>query len=314
MGKGYTIVQKLTDEVEELDKKIDNIGDDNIIGHSTVDDINGLIKDINKDIKKVDRKNRRMACIKNIRIFGTFIRFFFPFVIAIGMAFGLHNWVTKDVPFYPQRVFKFAHHNESIDKTGIVSDDVIYSSDQSNKGNSAQIITKWEQKPDGKWYRVIKTYNSSENYSLEQLLEFAKNENLNVEGIFGKVDDIKFEVKDNLSQEEIEQKDYFRIIYRHNNEEDVMLLPQDFWPNVGYSLLFLIWLAVFGFGALAWRAEGSKYDPDDSWKLFEEKYKNIDISEIKKLFEEKKIKFERRINPEVTLTDPITGEKQRIKK
>ena len=92
-----------------------------------------------------------------------------------------------------------------------------------------------------------------------------------------------------------------------------MLLPQDFWPNVGYSLLFLIWLAVLGFGALAWRAE-SKYDPEECWKLFEEKYKNIDISKIKKLFEEKKIKFERRINPEVTLTDPITGEKQIIKK
>ena len=92
-----------------------------------------------------------------------------------------------------------------------------------------------------------------------------------------------------------------------------MLLPQDFWPNVGYSLLFLIWLAVLGFGALAWRAE-SKYDPEECWKLFEEKYKNIDISKIKKLFEEKKIKFERRINPEVTLTDPITGERQRIKK
>ena len=144
MGKGYTIVQKLNDEVKELDKKIDNIGDDNIIGHSTVEDINGLIKDINKDIKKVDRKNRRMACIKNIRIFGTFIRFFFPFVIAIGMAFGFHNWLTKDIPFYPQRVFKFAHHNESIDKTGIVSDDVIYSSDKSNRGNSAEIITKWD--------------------------------------------------------------------------------------------------------------------------------------------------------------------------
>ena len=54
MNNDYTIVKKLTDKVEELDKKIDNIGDDNIVGHSTVDDINGLIKDINKDIKKVN--------------------------------------------------------------------------------------------------------------------------------------------------------------------------------------------------------------------------------------------------------------------
>ena len=47
MEKEYTIVKNLNDKVEELDKKIDNIGDDNIIGHSTIDDINGLIKDIN---------------------------------------------------------------------------------------------------------------------------------------------------------------------------------------------------------------------------------------------------------------------------
>ena len=313
MGKEYTIVQKLTDEVEELDKKIDNIGDDNIIGHSTVDDINGLIKDINKDIKKVNRKNKVISSIRNIRMFGALFRYVFPFILAIGAAFGTHNWITKDIPLYPQDVFKFAHHNESIDKTGIVSDDVVYSSDQSNKGNSAEIITKWEQKPDGKWYRVIKTYTSTENYSLEQLLEFAKNENLDVEALFGKVDDVKFEVKNSLSQEEKEQKDYLKIIYRHNNEEDVMLLPQDFWPNLGYTVLFLLWLAAYGLIGLMWRGE-SKYDPEKSWKLFEEKYKNIDISEIKKLFEEKKIKFERRINPEVTLTDPITGEKQVIKR
>lgn len=313
MKKEYTIVKNLNDKVEELDKKIDNIGDDNIIGHSTVDDINGLIKDINKDIKKVNRKNKVMTSIKNIRIFGTFIRFFFPFVFALGAAFFPHYWVTKDIPFYPQGVFKFAHHNESIDKTGIVSDDIVYSSDQSNKGNTAEIITKWEQKPDGKWYRVIKTYNSSENYSLEQLLEFAKNENLDVEALFGKVDNVKFEVKNNISQEEKEQGDYLTIIYRHNNEEDVMLLPQDFWPNVGYTVLFFLWLFVTEGVAYLWRSE-SEFNSSRSLKLFEEKYKNIDISEIKKLFEEKKIKFERRINPEVTLTDPITGEKQIIKK
>lgn len=311
MNNDYTIVKKLTDKVEELDKKIDNIGDDNIVGHSTVDDINGLIKDINKDIKKVNRKNRVMTSIKNIRIFGTCIRFFFPFLIAIGLAFGVHNMCTGDIPFYPQDVFKFAHHNENIDKTGIVSDDVVYSNDKSNRGNSAEIITKWEQKPDGRWYRAIKTYNSTDNYTLEQLLEYAKDENLNIEKVFGKVDDVKFEVKNSLSQEDIEQGDYLKIIYRHNNEEDVMLLPQDLWPNIGYSVLFLFFLFVTEAGAVMWRGD-SNYDPEKSWKKFEEKYKKIDIEELKKLFAAKKIKFERRIHPEVTLEDPITGEKTKV--
>ena len=93
-----------------------------------------------------------------------------------------------------------------------------------------------------------------------------------------------------------------------------MLVPQNLWVNLGLSALYLV--ACFVACGLVWigRVEESNYDWGKHLARIKRENPNIDISEIKKLFEEKKIKFERRINPEVTLTDPITGEKQIIKK
>jgi hypothetical protein len=312
MEKEYTIVKNLNDKVEELDKKIDNIGDDNIIGHSTIDDINGLIKDINKDFKRVKGKNIRITSLRNIKIFGRAFQGLFPYLVAVGLIFAAQTG-CGDIPFYRQEHFEFAHHEETIDYTGKVSENVIYSDDKADSTDSAYYVSKWEKKPDGRWYRAVKEYERFKNDSLDELFELAKNKDLNFEEIFGKVKDVKFEVRNDEPSEE-EKGDYLKIVHRYKNEEDVMLVPQNFWVNLGLSALYLV--ACFVACGLVWigRVEESNYDWGKHLARIKRENPNIDISEIKKLFEEKKIKFERRINPEVTLTDPITGEKQIIKK
>ena len=64
-----------------------------------------------------------------------------------------------------------------------------------------------------------------------------------------------------------------------------------------------------------WRLDESDYDfGEHVYRIREEAIEaKIDIEEIKKLFNEKKIKFELVKKGEITLTDPITGEVQVIK-
>ena len=307
MADNKEIVENINNRIIELDKKIDNIGNENIINHSTVNEINGIISDINKDIKKTERKNKRITCIRNIKIFGRTFQGVFPYLVVCGMLFTAQT-MLGDVPIYPQEQFKFAHHEETIDYTGIVSDKVTYNNNKDNMDNSAYFVSKWEQKSDGRWYRAVKEYGRFKDYSLEDLLEMAKNKDINFEEIFGKVQDVKFEVSKEVPTEEIEKGDYLKIIHRYKNEEDVMLIPQDFWANFGLSALYLFLCFIFSMGVAALREEHSNYN----WKRHLNRIKrnnaNINLDEIKKLFDEKKIKFERKIHPEVVLTDPITHE------
>ena len=64
-----------------------------------------------------------------------------------------------------------------------------------------------------------------------------------------------------------------------------------------------------------WRMDESDYDFGDHVDRIRKEAieAKIDIEEIKRLFNEKKIKFELVKRGEITLTDPITGEVQVIK-
>ena len=64
---------------------------------------------------------------------------------------------------------------------------------------------------------------------------------------------------------------------------------------------------------MLWRDEGSNYDYNRHLNRLKRDYKEVDITELEKLFKEKKIKFDVVRHKDVNLVDPINGEKMLIK-
>ena len=310
---GYERASFLESDINELNDSIDNIGSDNIINHSRVADIENDIKRIEGNIKITKRQNVGKSCIRNVKIFGRALQGIFPYVVVAGLVFG-GFCMFGEVPFYPQPQFKVAQHEQVLDNSGVVNDNVTYVLPSSSTTNSAHFSTKWEKKEDGKYYRMIKEYNIG-SYTTEQLKELIKNPDLDFEETFGKSTSIKYEVKDEkqITKEDLEEGTGFKIVYRYTDEEDVVLKAQDVWPNIGFSLLYIVLTFLPSLLVVIWRSDESDFDFKDYVDDYCDEYKGVNLKELERLFKEKKIKFEKVRHQQVSMVDPITEGKMLIK-
>ena len=311
--KGYTSISDLRKDVDNLDNKIDNIGNDNIINHSTVAEIEKEIKDIEEGIKDTNRTNALKTCIKNVKITGRALQGIGPYALVAAAVFGLQVAIY-DVPFIRQQQFKIAQHEQIIDNTGVFDDKITYVVPETKPNNAAHFSTGWEKKADGKYYRTIKEYKIGEK-TIEELLEIVNNPNITFDEAFGESSNTRYEVKteDQITEKEKTEGKGFKIVYRYTDDEDVMLEAQDIGPNIGFSVLYAFFTALCCALIVLWRIEESDYDFIDHLNRIKREYPMVDLSEVKRLFEEKKIKFERVKHQQVTFEDPITGEKSIIK-
>ena len=313
MNKGYIRVSDLRSDINNLDKKIDNIGNDNIINHSTVSEIEANINDIEKGIKATKRQNALRTCIKNIKIFGRALQGICPYAVVASIVFGLQV-VIYDVPFFRQDQFKIAQHEQIIDNTGVFDDKVNYVTPDSTPINAAHFSTGWEKKADGKYYRTIKEYNIGEK-TIEELKEIVNNPDITFDEAFGKSSNTKYEVKteEEITEKEKQEGKGFKIIYRFNDDEDVILEAQNIGQNIGLSVIYLGFTVLCSLLIVLWRKEESDYNFMDHLHRIQRENTKIDLSEVIKLFEEKKIKFERVKHQQVSFEDPITHEKAFVK-
>lgn len=313
MNKGYIRVSDLRNDINNLDKKMDNIGNDNIINHSTVSEIEASINNIENSIKATKRQNFLKTCIKNIKICGRAIQGIGPYVVVASIVFGLQT-VIYDVPFFRQDQFKIAQHEQIIDNSGVFDDKVTYVTPDATPVNAAHFSTGWEKKTDGKYYRTIKEYSIGEK-TIDELKEIVNNPNITFDEVFGKSTSTKYEVKteEEITEKEKQEGKGFKIVYRFTDDEDVILQAQDLGQNIGFSIIYLVFTALCSSLIVLWRMEESDFDFMDHLHRIQRENPTIDLSEVIKLFEEKKIKFERVKHQEVTIEDPITGKKSIIR-
>ncbi len=307
---GYVRVEDLRDDINEIEQKMENIGNDNIISHSTIADIEEEINNIDNKIKDTKRENHRKIRIKNLKIFGRLFQGVFPYVVAAGLIFFLQV-IIYDVPFVRQDQFRMAKHEQVIDQTGLVSDNITRVLDKEYPMIS--YATKWEKKDDGKYYRTLKEYNAGKK-STEDFLNMMKDPNVD----FGKILDehsTKYEVKNakDITEADLKEGETFKIVYRYTDNEDIVLVMQDAWPNILYTGLYLLFSFFASMPVIFWRVEESDYDFKKYLKEIQSSNPTVDISEFIKAFEEKKVKFEVVKHQQVTLTDPIDNKKSFIK-
>ena len=66
MEQDKKLVEKVLDDICELDKKIGDIGKDNIISHSSLDEASEMVKGIDKEINNIKGINRKRTAIPEI--------------------------------------------------------------------------------------------------------------------------------------------------------------------------------------------------------------------------------------------------------
>lgn len=137
---------------------------------------------------------------------------------------------------------------------------------QDKNSNSFIYYDKWNVTSDGKYSRIVKEYDV-DSITSEDIRILRDNKDLIIEDILGEPREVYEQIKDNISQEELEAGSYFTAtIYSENEENSVTIKNQD-----GVSSLYLIGCGIAtvgGMGALiAWSKNQDKEENNKNKKL-----------------------------------------------
>lgn len=253
-------VDNLTIDISFVEKGVLS----NNMSRSRLEKIDKDIIDIEKKITQTNKNNTRNHTIRKIKIFGRILQGAFPYVIALGLAFGMHQGLTSDIPFYQQNEVHLAQHEITIDSTGLKDDNITYISkltDNDLKQGEAYYTSRWEKKVDGKYYRVIKKYDI-DSLKVNAIKNIEDYSNLNFDSLFGNSVSTTHEMKteDEMTANEIEDGDSFKVVYKYKDYDDVIFELQNKKENLQTTGIFFLECLMFILAVLAIREKISKYD------------------------------------------------------
>ena len=311
---------ELEQDVNKLDKKIEDLKYANIVSNKKQDSINEDIKNIGIKIRDINIHNIECDLLRKVKVLGKFVLRTTPYVIIASLFLGFHLFVFREFPFYRDLEKHYPRHEVTLYKD--VTIDKVEGIEQACSNNEvyytdgkAFYTTKWELGEDNKYHRLIKEYDVN-NITPEELKILVEKPKVELEDILYRYRSEKEEIKDKeeLTPEELNKEDTVRFVYHYIDENDFVMELQDPQNNLGFTLAYLI-LTIASSGVLFFSRRENNYNEKFIKELekIKKRYSKTDIEEIKKLFKENKIKFELVKRGEVTLTDPITNEKTKVR-
>ena len=291
MKDRYFDTRGLEKDLATLDNKIKDLqeGNQNIVSHSVVSEIEDDINNINYKIKNTKIHNILNTGIRNIKLFGNILHLIYPYVIVAGICMGI-SALCGDIAYIPQEQLKYGYHEVVMDNRGAVEDKLEYKQGMPTENGHIYFTSNWQLKADGRYYRKTEDYNISK-ITIEELEELMKKTNFSLEEAFGAPENETVEVKDKVASEDLENNDYIKITYKYGDRENFLYLKQDMGENIKES----IWVTViFGLiSAMVWliRVNESSYNYARKRKDIINYYKNPDMKDVMRQFREKSKAF-----------------------
>ncbi len=261
-NKQYVIVENLTDDINKLEKRIDNVGKENL--------------------KKIS--------IRNIKIFGRFMQLIGPYLLAFILPFGLQSLIY-DIPIYQENVKQEKRYMMELDNQGVISYQSKYSKFE-NESNKLYIYGKWKMGDDSFYQRTIKTYSIRE-FSIDEIKELINKDDLEVSDILGEPLSEIVEHKNILTDEELNEESYIIAIKYYADSDDYIIIKQPLIDNIMYSLFYLASVFIIVFPIFRYRVDESNFDFTYCVEKLKEKYKKTDVKMLEKKLEIKKDSYQR---------------------
>ena len=174
------------------------------------------------ELKHSKLVNLKISTVKNLKISLRFMQRIAPYVLTAVIMAGGCKLVGGGIPFYSGDTFKINSNTmKEFDSLGNIRYEQQYD-DYDNSSNILYYYSQWQQGNDGFYSRNVETYKLDELTEEEILKLFAK-EDLNLSDVFGDPTSKKRETKNNVTEEEIQQKDYLQAIIYNEDENDYII-------------------------------------------------------------------------------------------
>ena len=262
-----------------------------------VDKLSNQISDLQERINIVKKNNKKKAKIRKLKIFTNFFKLALPFLVALGIGFWFWTSGVGDIPFVPQEVLKVHYYKEEFDNYDGFKEENRYQEEINELDGTADYASKWEQKADGRYYRTTKKYRfKCKNVNLAALKE-AINNHKDLDGLLGKPESSKLEVKGELTEEDIAKDGYIKVLYEYQDTNDFIMQAQDTDRNLvaGFGFIFLEGLNLFVMFLIMLHSDMLEYYICTRPDQINKEYKPHDTTEMERSLKEKQKIYQRAI-------------------
>lgn len=250
------------------------------------------LETLENELKYSKLVNLKISTVKNLKISLRFMQRIAPYVLTAGIMAGGCKLIGGGIPFYSGDTFKINSNTmKEFDSLGNIRYEQQYD-DYENSSNILYYYSQWQQGNDGFYSRNVETYKLDELTEEEILKLFAK-EDLNLSDVFGEPTSKKRETKNNVTEEELQQKDYLQAIIYNEDENDYIIHKETMGENIAVTVIYLLLTALVELIPLFIRSEISSFDFDDCVREIKRKHPSVDTEELAKKLEIKRSNYDR---------------------
>lgn len=248
------------------------------------------IKDLEFKIKHIKVGNAKIKCIRNLKISLRFGQRILPYVLVPIIIFGGMS-ILGATPFYMNVKKYYLNTKQEKDRLGKVRYEYQYQ-DYKDITSFVTYYNKWEKTDDGLYKREIKKYEIDEDIAVNAIEKIIKEGNINsLEELLGKPYLERTEIKNNLTENQINQTEYLEGLIYSKSENAYIIVKESMDDELSTIFRFIL-LSAVGFGVtLFYRSKYSDFDCCVS--KIKENYPMIDVKKLKKILEIRKENYER---------------------
>ena len=247
-----------------------------------------------RDIKNSRLINLRIEAIKNLKISLRFIQRIAPYIITASLTAGGFKLLGAGLPFYRDNFRNYLRTKTEVDNLGNIRYEQQYN-DFENDDNTLYYCSKWHDNEDGFYSRNIEMYKIKE-LTEEDLINILTKENLELSDILGEPISKKIETKNNILEEELEEKDYLQAVIYSKSDNDYILYKETVSINVVVTFLYLLLTFLLEGIPFSIRDAGlSKFNYKMCVEYIKDNYPSVDVQELTKKLEIKRRNYDRLI-------------------
>lgn len=247
-----------------------------------------FILKLEKEIKILERKlkhtklyNMKIKSIRNFKISLRFSQLIAPYVVCVTLIASLSKIIGLGLPFYRDSIEQSLNTMKEIDNDGNIRTESKYD-DFEEETNYLYYYKSWNKtEKEGTYQRVIETYELND-ISEDEVLKLLNSDISSVKDVLGEPQNSVIETSNNVANEDLIDKDYFKAIIYDENEENYVVVKEKVEDNIGASFLNVLLMVLGSFGIYVVRDGLSNFDFSDSVDDLVSKYQDLDTNLLRK--------------------------------
>ncbi len=248
------------------------------------------IKQLENEIKYSKLTNLKIKTVRNLKISARAMQLVAPYVLTAGILAGGFKLLGA-CPFYRDIHQQNLNTMKEIDSLGNIRYEEQYD-DFTSSSNMLHFYGKWEKSENGFYTRTVEKYEL-EKLTEEEIIALFEKERITLRELLGAPISSIQESDNSITEEEIEEENYFQAIIYSENKEDYILVRESSSDNFVESLLYILLTVLCEFLPLAFRSEVSSFDFGNCVSAIKEKHRPIDIPVLIKKLEIKRENYNR---------------------